>query len=426
MTIISSGQLALQNAGTNPTTTVDNIPLSTTITPNVDSSVSIYRYMESQFGFAYTQQWAGALYGYSLPNYLENGIYGSGSIFNSILGEVGGLSAGSCWFSGAPGVAFGAISGSNTFVDDSGTTRTITAALWGLPSNSPSPNNNSRWFILAIDGTAIPNLDLTFNKVVFGSSTGSAGATFARSDAAVYNGNDNGNSVWAWEYDTTYSSVIDGGLGTNTNTKTFKVHLAEDTISLNNGIAEEFGGDDSSNVVLSQYYAGGIYTPASTTGVPTTGQIKFSDFLGTSKLITNAWSATGANDYAGKAGLQRIGRVITSYYVGTAQGSGGTPSPLPTDGFGISLTTQTAAWYEGQTTGTTGFRWEATGSSNDANTTWWNKVIISRSGQTDVVLLRSAATTNAMANFRYSIFWPEPTANYIALGEFTWTFSSEA
>ena len=428
MTIISSGQLALQNAGTNPTTTVDNIPLPTTITPGVDSSVSIYRYMESEFGFAYTRQWAGPIYGYSAVNgYLDNGTAGSGSIFNSILGEVGGVSAGSCWFSASPGSAGMGTAGSNTFVDGSGTTRTITGALWGIPdSNSPSPNNNTRWFILAIAGTGIPNSDTTFNKVVVGSSTGSAGATFVRSDATVAYNADDGNSVWVWEYDTTYSSVIDGGLGTNTNTKTFKVHLADTTISLNNGIAEEFGGDDSSNVTLSQYYAGGIYTPASTTGVPTTGQIKFSDFFGTSKLITNAWSATGTNNSWGKAGLQRIGRVITSYYVGQAQGSGGTPSPLSTDGFGISLTTQTAAWYEGQTTGTTGFRWEATGSSNDANTTWWNKVTISRSGQTDVVLLRSAATTNAMANFRYSIFWPEPTANYIALGEFTWTFSSEA
>ena len=203
--------------------------------------------------------------------------------------------------------------------------------------------------------------------------------------------------------------------------------VGDTTISLNNGIAEEFGGDDSSNVALSQYYAGGIYTPASTTGVPTTGQIKFSDFLGTSKLITNAWSATGTNETSGgKASRRRVGRILTSYHVGDVQGSGGTPSPLSTDGFGISLTTQTAAWYEGPTLALTGFRWYATGSSNDANTTWWNKVTISRSGQTDVVLLRSAATTNAMANFRYSIFWPEPTANYIALGEFTWTFSSEA
>ena len=114
----------------------------------------------------------------------------------------------------------------------------------------------------------------------------------------------------------------------------------------------------------------------------------------------------GANQSWGKGSRRRIGRVVTSYYVGGAQGSGGTPNPLSTDGFGMSLSCQTAAWYEGAASYSTGFRWEATGSSNSANTTWWNKVTISRSGQTDVVLLRSAATTNAMANYRYSIFWP--------------------
>ena len=152
--------------------------------------------------------------------------------------------------------------------------------------------------------------------------------------------------------------------------------------------------------------------------------ISMGDFYGASSTITNAYSATGTSSYWGKGSRQRIGRVVTSYYVGGAQGSGGTPNPLSTDGFGMSLSCQTAAWYEGAASYSTGFRWEATGSSNSANTTWWNKVTISRSGQTDVVLLRSAATTNAMSNYRYSIFWPVSTANYICNGAFTWTFSS--
>ena len=151
-----------------------------------------------------------------------------------------------------------------------------------------------------------------------------------------------------------------------------------------------------------------------------------SEFSGYSHIITNTYSATGTNAQWGKGSRRRVGRVITSYYIGSAQGSGGTPSPLSTDGFGLSLTCQAAAWYEGATTGTTGFRWEATSSSSTgADTTWWNKVTISRSGQTDVVLLRSAATTNSHSNYRYSIFWPtSTTVNYIADGVFTWTFSS--
>ena len=428
MTIISSGQLALQNAGTNPTTTADNIPLSTTITPGVDATASIWRYMEAPYGdqFANTRQWDGTIYGWAASStYLESGTNVSGSVFNTILGNVGGTSAGNCWFN-ETSTQMGATSNGNTFVDSSGTTRTITAALWGIPnSTSPSPNNNTRWFLLAINGTSVPNSDNTFDKVVFSSATGSAGSTFDRTGATVRSSSDNGSTVWLWEYDTTnaYNS-IDYGLGANSTAKTFKVHLAQATVSLNNGIAEEFDGDDSSDVKLSDYYAGGIYTPSGTTGIPTSGQIKFSDFLGTSKIITNTYSATGTSTMWGKGSRLRIGRVITSYYVGGAQGSGGTPSPLSSDGFGLSLTCQAAAWYESGGTAH-GFRWEATSSSSTgANTTWWNKVTISRSGQTDVVLLRSAATTNAHSNYRYSIFWPVSTTNYICNGAFTWTFSS--
>lgn len=193
-----------------------------------------------------------------------------------------------------------------------------------------------------------------------------------------------------------------------------------------NGIAEEFGGDDNSDVRISDYYAGGGITPSGITGIPTSGQIKFSDFHDTSSIVTNTYSATGTSAMWGKGSRLRIGRVITSYYVGGAQGSGGTPSPLATTGFGLSLTCQTAAWYEGASSAGMGFRWEATSSSaTGANTTWWNKVTISRSGQTDVVLLRSDATVNQHTNYRYSIFWPtDSTPNYIANGAFTWTFSS--
>ena len=285
MTIISSGQLALQNAGTNPTTTADNIPLSTSITPGVDTTASIWRYMEAPYGdnFANTRQWDGTIYGWAASStYLESGTNVSGRVFNTILGNVGGTSAGNCWFN-ETSTQMGGTSNGNTFVDSSGTTRTITAALWGIPnSTSPSPNNNTRWFLLAINGTSVPNSDNTFDKVVFSSATGSAGSTFDRTGATVRSSSDNGSTVWLWEYDTTnaYNS-IDYGLGANSTAKTFKVHLAQTTVSLNNGIAEEMGGADSSNVTMSHYFAGGTYTPSGIDGIPTAGsQIKFSDFFG--------------------------------------------------------------------------------------------------------------------------------------------------
>ena len=195
-------------------------------------------------------------------------------------------------------------------------------------------------------------------------------------------------------------------------------------ISLND-IHIEAGGSSGTSATINDSDIRGL-TAASGYTIPTGSgtAIDFGDFYGASSIITNTYSATGTNQQWGKGSRRRVGRVITSYYVGGAQGSGGTPSPLSTNGFGMSLTCKTAAWYEGPTSATNGFRWEATGYPNSANTTWWNKVTISRSGQTDVVLLRSAATTNAHSNYRYSIFWPSLYVNYICNGAFTWTFSS--
>ena len=195
-------------------------------------------------------------------------------------------------------------------------------------------------------------------------------------------------------------------------------------ISLND-IHVEAGGSSGTSVTINDSDIRGL-TAASGYTIPTGSgtAIDFGDFYGASSIITNTYSATGTNQQWGKGSRRRVGRVITSYYVGGAQGSGGTPSPLSNNGFGMSLTCKTAAWYEGPSSSTNGFRWEATGSSNSANTTWWNTVTISRSGQTDVVLQRSAATTNTMANYRYSIFWPSLYVNYICNGAFTWTFSS--
>ena len=151
-----------------------------------------------------------------------------------------------------------------------------------------------------------------------------------------------------------------------------------------------------------------------------------SEFGGYSHAITNAYSATGIYKNWGKASRVRVGRVQQAYYAGGVQGSGGTPSPLSNDGWGLSMTPKTAAWYSGPTAATYGFRWVASSSSSTgADLTWWNKATISRSGQTDVVLLRSAATTNYHSNYSMHIFWPtSTTVNYICNGAFTWTFTS--
>jgi len=413
MTIISSGQLALQDAGTNPTTTVDNVLLNTSFTAHVDGLLQIKQYYEAGDGYYLpATAWQGDVFGFInsifSSSYIHNvfPIYASSGIGNrsySSQSNIGSL-------------------GATTYTDTAGTStvRTIKGLTWGIPDSG----STEKLFVFALSGTSIANSDTTFSKIEITTSGGTT-VTINRSDLS-YDASENGHTFWYWSGTSGTMNTNVTNLGQpNSSSYTLKVYSGTITTTPNNGIAEEFDGDDSSDVKLSDYYAGGIYTPSGTTGIPTSGQIKFSDFYGTSKIITNAYSATGTSSYWGKGSRQRIGRVLTSYYVGGAQGSGGTPSPLSTDGFGLSLTCQTAAWYEGAASGTTGFRWEATSSSSTgANTTWWNKVTISRSGQTDVVLLRSAATTNAHSNYRYSIFWPESTANYICNGAFTWTFSS--
>ena len=413
MTIISSGQLALQDAGTNPTTTVDNVLLNTSFTAHVDGFLQIKQLYEAGDGYYLpATAWQGYVFGFI------NSIFSSSYIHN-VFPIYATAGIGNRSYSSQSNI--GSL-GATTYTDTAGTStvRTIKGLTWGIPDAS----STEKLFVFALSGTIIPNSDTTFSKIEITTSGGTT-VTINRSDLS-YDASENGHSFWWWSGTSGTMNTNVTNLGQpNNSSYTLKVYSGTITTTPNNGIAEEFDGDDSSDVKLSDYYAGGTYTPSGTTGIPTSGQIKFSDFFGTSKIITNTYSATGTNTSWGKGSRQRIGRVLTSYYVGGAQGSGGTPSPLSTDGFGLSLTCQAAAWYEGASSSLSGFRWEATSSSSTgANTTWWNKVTISRSGQTDVVLLRSSATTNAMANYRYSIFWPSLYVNTICEGAFTWTFSS--
>lgn len=413
MTIISSGELALQNAGTNPTTTVDNVLLNTSFTAHVDGLLQIKQLYEAGDGYYLpATAWQGDVFGFI------NSIFSSYYIHN-VFPIYATAGIGNRSYSSQSNI--GSL-GATTYSDTAGTStvRTIKGLTWGIPDSG----STEKLFIFALSGTSIANSDTTFSKIEITTSGGTT-VTINRSDLS-YDASENGHTFWYWSGTSGTMNTNVTNLGQpNNSSYTLKVYSGTITTTPNNGIAEEFDGDDSSDVKLSDYYAGGTYTPSGTTGIPTSGQIKFSDFFGTSKIITNTYSATGSNQYWGKGSRQIVGRVITQYYVGGTQGSGGTPSPLSTDGFGLSLTCQAAAWYEGATSSTDGFRWEATSSSSTgANTTWWNKVTISRSGQTDVVLLRSAATTNAHSNYRYSIFWPDTTINSIANGAFTWTFSS--
>lgn len=66
-------------------------------------------------------------------------------------------------------------------------------------------------------------------------------------------------------------------------------------------IQTEFGG--ANPISMSEYYAGGAYVPSGTSGtngaVPTSGQISFSQFYGTSDYTAPVWTPDGGSSGPG-------------------------------------------------------------------------------------------------------------------------------
>jgi hypothetical protein len=100
-----------------------------------------------------------------------------------------------------------------------------------------------------------------------------------------------------------------GNLHTGTATRLYIIRSS--STSYNNGIAEEFGGADSSNVHLSHYYKGGSYH--NTVGIPTSGTLQFSDFYGKSNT-----AAPSASIYSGSGSIVYT---VSSGYVTIATSS---------------------------------------------------------------------------------------------------------
>ena len=99
-----------------------------------------------------------------------------------------------------------------------------------------------------------------------------------------------------------------------------KLSSASTTGTFNNGIAEEFGGADSSDVRISHYYRGGTHVPSTASAnIPTSGEIAFSDFYGTSDIVVPSSihstalvsGQTGGYGYAlsGYSTVQNIGSI---------------------------------------------------------------------------------------------------------------------
>ena len=280
MTIIASGNpLALQDAGTNPSVTVDTKLLDTTMTTGLDALLSIRQRNEIDDGvFANNLMWQGDLYGFNSTssNFSSSYIHQRWPMNTSlgIQGELRGYSSQS---------AFGSL-GSTTYSDNSSVNRTIRFLLWGLPDAAPSPNNNTRIFGFALSGSSVTNSDNTFEKIKITTNGGTV-VTIDRDDLA-YDSYENGNSWWEWHgtSGTVYNAIT--SLGTPSSGTSYDVEIISGTTTTtsNNGIAEEMGGADSSNVAFSDYYRTPGGTLHDTPGIPTSGEIKFSDFFGKTKV----------------------------------------------------------------------------------------------------------------------------------------------
>ena len=295
MTIISSGELALQDAGTNPSETVDNKLLDTTMTTGLDALLTIRQRNEGPGDGQFTNNlmWQGELYGFNstASNFSSSFIHERWPMNTTlgIQGEKRGYSSQS---------AFGSL-GSTTYSDNSSVNRTIRFLLWGLPDAAPSPNTNTRIFGFALAGSSVTNTDNTFEKIKITTNSGTV-VTIDRDDLA-YDSYENGNSWWEWHgtSGTVYNAIT--SLGTPSSSTSYDVEIISGTTTAtsNNGIAEEIGGADSSNVALSDYYRTPGGTLHDTPGIPTSGEIKFSDFFGKTKanIVTLIHSQALAHTY---------------------------------------------------------------------------------------------------------------------------------
>jgi len=415
MTIISSGQLALQDAGTNPSETVNNKLLDTTMTTGLDALLTIRQRNEVGDGtFSNVLMWQGDLYGYNqtASNFSSSYIHNLWSMNTAlgIQGELRGYSSQS---------AFGSL-GTTTYSDKSSVNRTIRFLLWGLPDASPSPNTNTRIFGFALSGSGVTNSDNTFEKIKITTNSGTV-VTIDRDDL-TYDAYENGNSWWEWHgtSGTVYNAIT--SLGTPSSNTSYDVEIISGTTTTtsNNGIAEEMGGADSSDVKMSDYYSPGTFIGSGLSGVPSSGEIKFSDFYGKTHIgfVTSSVEVQPAAKYQVMSGprggqyehiLHGFGPTYSNTYSSSLTGfNSAITSSTKTDSAQGSLigSPTISQWGASSSFGTLRallhFTYGPAGSSHgvmmvveatgsDSNSGFTN-LTITRSGMTTLTLPRASAT----------------------------------
>jgi len=400
MTLLASGTLALQDAGTNTTTTTPSSLESDTLTRGQDGYVDVRTLYELPGGdnFGTVIEWKGQVGGYQSGSNVGNR-WMSGAAFNILTSLIdslptsNGVRQGSPpTFTGEPTSTFGSIGGIY-YTDANSNTRTIRAIIFGNPSASPSPNNTRHWVIFVLAGTSVPNTDNTFKSLKL---TGSGTTyTFTRS-SAHYSSSSNGATAWAWEYNSTTSNNGIDSMYTS-GTSGFEIMGPDATVTVNNGIAEEFGGADSSNVALSDYYRTPGGTLHNTTGIPTSGQIKFSDFLGKTKVDIQT-AIMGASMTAGFSSSQYHQSSGFNSTQGSASGTNLSGTVLGQTGVICSQAMNT--------NGTMYLQFIKSGFTGTFSNTGWTSVNFyldqhTNSGTPDLTISRSNMTFSSSSGYAY-------------------------
>lgn len=312
MTLISSGALSLKDGGTNPSSSVLLDTGYNSLSFGADSSWAQYRLSgESEPGFTFytaVQVTDGTAYYYrrstsaaARKTYVS---FTSSSGYNSPIFD-------EAWdYMGAPTTGFwasndlalnsstastvGSLS-SSTFSDFTGTLRTINDIGYLKNTSNFSSGayvqntGNQFWFSLAGN---VPNTDDTFYRITTYDNNG-GGLIHTRSGATYdYDGT---QSVWTWD---ALADSYSGINADNIRSSSTRIYIVSASArSFNNGISEEMSGNTDPNPIeLSDYYKGGPYH--NTTGIPTSGQIEFSDFYGKTRVGNTSLSQALAYTYS--------------------------------------------------------------------------------------------------------------------------------
>lgn len=353
MTIAPSGNaIGVQDAGTDPTITTQTTYIDSSLTSGsttLEFRIGIYH--ANPFGTGNTFGYdglGGTLYGFAqtFSGGTQFGGWG-GDIYNTNA-QTGSLGSGDTrasngytlygpfnwpmknWIPG--GVTYTAISpgryvsagtygsigsaSNKTWTSDSGESYEISQLLWfrntrttGTFSNTGNPNtfggthkagsDDSNYIIFSFRRTSgtPSNPGPAFGELNIGGLTlkPEISGVQSASHSVNVNGTSGYNQTFAW-YGLTDSQITNIG---STGSVDFELKGVSVTQTYNNGIAEEFGGADSADVKMSDYYKNGaLVTSNVTASIPTEGEISVSDFQGATYAAAGFFTTTFNADTA--------------------------------------------------------------------------------------------------------------------------------